>query len=677
MSEKSREDSTDPVNNPKNGVLEQTDVLPPASMIGGKYRLGRLIGEGGMGAVYEAEHTGLRIRVAVKLLNELFLTDPSAIQRFTREAQTAAAIRHPNVVEVTDTGADAEGMPFIVMELLDGESLSSLLRREKILPPPVAVNIALQMLSGLAAAHDKGVIHRDLKPGNILLARTNGNICQVKILDFGISKFFTEGSYLDVTATGAVIGTPRFMAPEQARGQGDLDGRVDLYAVGVLLFRMVTGRLPFAAKTPDEIIKAILAGKITSPRKIRPSISPDLERVILKAMAPKRENRYSCAREFYSDLFRIMPEADTVTTIPIATQTTHQTTPTPLNLYPGAEGNLSLRLSDANTKPAGPNALRARRMSTRIKWMLFTLLLVGVGVPSGLYFGMKNTPSMTSITGGIQYAGPPIRLGITRYLPKNQLVNEHRNLVQYLSHRLKRKVELIVHEDYIDLSAQLTSGSLDVAALSAYAYVKAKRLQPNLHLIATHQTESGTSYEGYIVSKAETGIRSLEDLKGKVFCYVSPTSTSGYLFPRAVFRQHKIDPDRGFKATRFTGDHLAALKALESGACDGAAVFAGIFFEAKKHGMPPEKFTILAATARIPYDAYCVPPTFSSDMTQKISKALLALVPGSDLAKKILGEKSRIIGFVEARDSDYDPVRQIEQYLDEPYEATKRKIQAP
>jgi serine/threonine-protein kinase len=288
--------------------LEQTDVLPPTAMVGGKYRLGRLIGEGGMGAVYEAEHTGLEMRVAVKLLNEVFITDHNAMRRFQREAKAAAAIRHPNVVEVTDTGTDDEGAPFIVMELLEGESLSALLRRERLLSPLVACTITSQILAGLAAAHAKGVIHRDLKPGNIVLARTGSGSCQVKILDFGISKFFTEEATQDVTATGAVIGTPRFMAPEQARGQGDLDGRVDIYAVGVLLYRMLTGKLPFAAKTHEEIIQHILEGEPRPPRELRADLPEDLERVILKAMAPDREERYPTAHAFLEDLHAVMPE---------------------------------------------------------------------------------------------------------------------------------------------------------------------------------------------------------------------------------------------------------------------------------------------------------------------------------------------------------------------------------
>jgi len=648
--------------------LDQTDVLPPTPMVGGKYRLGRLIGEGGMGAVYEAEHTGLGVRVAVKLLNEVFVTDPSAMSRFRREARAAAAIRHPNIVEVTDTGHDEEGVPFIVMELLEGESISALLRREKVLPPLVAATITMQILAGLAAAHEKTVIHRDLKPGNILLARRDDATCQVKILDFGISKFRAEVTQ-DVTAIGAVIGTPRFMAPEQARGQSDLDHRVDIYAVGVLLYRMVTGKLPFAAKTHEEIIHHILNGQAKRPREVRPGVPVELERIILRAMAPDREKRYQSAPEFSADIQKALPDVVSGT-VHITSHTGLTNTPTPLslNLNTGPGGSIVVAGTQP-TREASPHALRRSAGRRGITLALGVLVLGGGGLAGYLIWGRGGTGPGSSIAthdAGPKLTGAPLRFGITEYLPKRQLMKEHASLIRYLESRLRRRVELRVFEDYIDLSAQLAAGKLELAALSSYAYVRAKRRAPGLKLIGTHVTTGGTSYEGYIVTKADTGVRTLQDLKGKVFCYVGPNSTSGYLYPRAVFREQGMEPDKAFRATRFTGDHLAALRALESGACDGAAVFAGIFFEAKKHGMPPQRFRILSSTARIPYDAYCVPPSMTKETVHSLREALLALKPGSKTTVAVLGKKSRIIGFAAAKDSDWDPVRRIEKYLDEP-----------
>ena len=667
--------------------LEKTDVLPPATVIGGKYRLGRLIGEGGMGAVYEAEHTGLAVRVAVKLLNESFTSDAKAVSRFRREARAAAAIRHPNIVEVTDTGTDEDGIPFIVMEMLEGESLSGLLRRERVLSPVTAVILTSQILAGLSAAHAKGVVHRDLKPGNILLARQADGGYVVKILDFGISKFFADNVPQDVTAAGAVIGTPRFMAPEQAVGHPDLDARVDLYSVGVLLYRMVTGRLPFNARTPEGIIQALLEGKATPPREIQPDLLPALETVVLKGMAANRELRFQDARQFIQALQEAVPDASgvplqlnihpglgggdagTLTPTASGTYSTGAGMPTSSTMFPPPQGT--------GPVPQGTSPTLIHPGRGRPAGIIFGILLL-VALAGGVGFwllnragGVKDTaPAADS---GPVYDGPVFRIGISRYLPKEQLIKEHSYLVRYLSHRLKRPVKLVVHEDYVDVSKELAEGRLELAALSSYNYVAAKRQWPRLHLLASHVTASGATYEGFVVARANSGIRQLSDLKGKIFCYVSPTSASGYLYPRALFRRMGMDPDLDIKASRFTGDHLNSLQALAKGGCDGAAVFTGIFFEGRKYGFTPEKFSVLATTDRIPYDAYCASPNLKVSAVQKISEALIALAPDSKLARKVLGINSRITAFVPVKDEDYNSVRKIEKYLDAPANSALKK----
>ncbi len=693
MADEPREDKTADISGDpgENLGLEKTDVLPPATVVGGKYRLGRLIGEGGMGAVYEAEHTGLGVNVAVKLLNEAFTSDEKAVTRFRREARAAAAIRHPNIVEVTDTGTDEDGIPFIVMELLEGESLSALLRRERVLAPPTAVVLTSQILAGLAAAHAKGVVHRDLKPGNILLARQQDGSYMVKILDFGISKFFADNVPQDVTAAGAVIGTPRFMAPEQAVGQPDLDARVDLYSASVLLYRMVTGRLPFNARTPEGIIQALLEGKATAPTEIRPELSPALEAVVLKGMATNRELRFQDARQFLQALQEAVPEAAGVVlqlSLPVGRSSDSGANPTPTasGTYSGGVGvptSSTMFPAPGATGPLPPGSMPTlvKEGGGRPRYVALVLvLLIALGGGLGWYLYGRSVQSgvpPAAADAGPKYGGPRFKLGITKYLPRHQLEKEHSNLVRYLADTLERDVQLVVHEDYIDLAAELSEGKLDLAALSSYNYVRAKRRWPELYLLATHVTESGSSYEGFVVTRANSGIRALEDLRGRIFCYVNPTSTSGYLYPRALFRKSGIDPDKDLKAARFTGDHISALKALAQGACDGTAVFTGVFFEARKHGLTPEKYTVVATTDRIPYDAYCASPTLKDAKIKEIGDALLALVPDSKLARKVLGPKSRITGFVKVEDKAYDAVRDMEPYKDKPAKQKPRPDEKP
>lgn len=651
---------------------ERTEILPPGRLLDGKYRLGRLLGEGGMGAVYEAEHTGLGTKVALKLLNESFASDPRAISRFRREARAAAAIHHDNIVSVYDTGTAEEGIPFLVMELLEGESLSSFLRREHIVPPTLAATITAQMLSGLSAAHARGVIHRDLKPGNVLLARTAAGTRVVKILDFGISKFHSEGLTAELTATGAVVGTPRFMSPEQARGQGDIDARADLYAAGVLLYRMLTGKLPFTGSNHQEIIAAILAGNPTPPRDINPIISAELNRIVVKALTTNRDQRYQTADAFLEDLVRATPDLSQGRPIEIATI---DSSPAGDSLSPRFSHPSLPALVAADPSAITPDISPRGRSSTATvthtrSWapaaaltvVVIVALLVGWFLRRPQKELRKVAPGMIA---GERYNGPPFMLGITRFLPREQLIERHHPLMEYLADRLERPVELKIFDDYIDLASKLRSRELDLAALTAYAYVRAMRQSGGIELLATHTTAGGTSYEGYIITRADSGIERLQDLKGRVFCYPYLGSTSGYLYPRALFRRLGMDPDTSFRATRFMGDHEAALQALYSGACDGTAVYANIVFEADRHGIPPQRIRILASTDRIPYDAYCTGSSQPAATKQRLRDALLRLKPNSELAKRTLGADSQILGFVPAKDSDYDPVRKIERFVEQ------------
>jgi phosphate/phosphite/phosphonate ABC transporter binding protein len=259
-----------------------------------------------------------------------------------------------------------------------------------------------------------------------------------------------------------------------------------------------------------------------------------------------------------------------------------------------------------------------------------------------------------------------IRFGLAQYLPPDQLRESYTPLADYLSQRIGRPVRLIIQEDYVDLSQKLAQGELDLVALSPYSYVRARRKMPALQVFATPVTSGGASYEGVILTRGDSGIATLADLRGKVFCYTNPNSASGYLYPRALFKRAGIDPDRAFKATRFTSDHLSALRALVSGACDGAAVYAAILFESKAHGIAPDAFRILASTERIPYDAYVLHPKAPPELRRSIEDALLALTPGSQQALSIFARQGAIIGFQSGHDADYDGVRQIENYLDAP-----------
>jgi serine/threonine-protein kinase len=278
----------------------------------GRYRITAQIGQGGMGAVYEAEHTLIGKRVAVKVLLDHYARKDAVVARLEQEARLASSIGHENIVDITDFGETTDGRRFVVMEYLDGESLGTLLRREGQLDEQRAIHIAHQAASALSAAHAKGILHRDIKPENIFLLRRK-SADFVKVVDFGISKSLHtgggEGSTPRLTQTGMVLGTPLYMSPEQARGEEDLDQRIDVYALGVILYEMVTGQVPFQGSNSLNIIARVINEEPRPPRALRPGLSRELEAVILHAMAKDRAARYPSCDALAADLSTLLEEA--------------------------------------------------------------------------------------------------------------------------------------------------------------------------------------------------------------------------------------------------------------------------------------------------------------------------------------------------------------------------------
>ena len=269
-------------------------------VLDGKYEIVKLIGEGGMGTVYEARHLLIKRRLAVKFLHSQYVSSDEVITRFQREAQAAAAIGHENIIEVTDMGLSPKGAPYIVMEYLDGVDVRCLLDNEGALGPVRAAGIMVQALSALDAAHRAGIIHRDLKPENIFLTERSGRKDYVKLLDFGISKFRsleTEGAK-GLTQTGTVLGTPYYMSPEQARGDQDLSSVSDIYSMGVILYQMVTGRLPFDAPNYNALLVKILTEDPEKPEDLAPGLPQEIADTINKAMDREPENRFATCIEF-------------------------------------------------------------------------------------------------------------------------------------------------------------------------------------------------------------------------------------------------------------------------------------------------------------------------------------------------------------------------------------------
>ncbi len=277
--------------------------LTSGDVIEDKYRIVRLLGEGGMGAVYEGENTRINRRVAIKVLHAAFASNADVVKRFEREAQAAGRIGNDHILEVLDLGSLDNGDRFMVMEYLDGEPLSERIGQRGRMSPAELSGIIRQVLTGLAAAHDAGILHRDLKPDNIFILKEKaGQRDFAKIIDFGISKFQPMNNEMKMTQTGAVMGTPYYMSPEQARGDSVTDARSDIYSMGVIMYEAVTGSVPYDAATFNQLMFKIVLSEPTPLAETAPEIDAAFASLIDKAMARDAAHRFQSAREFEAAL---------------------------------------------------------------------------------------------------------------------------------------------------------------------------------------------------------------------------------------------------------------------------------------------------------------------------------------------------------------------------------------
>jgi len=281
----------------------QDDVKPDpliGQTIKGRYRITKKLGEGGMGAVYLAQQASIGRKVALKLLHGAYSTNHEFIARFRREAHLAASLNHRNIVTIHDFDQEEDGSLFIVMEYVDGQSLSEVIRRDGSLVIGRAVRLGLQTAEGLGAAHRAGVIHRDIKPDNIMIVGSGGDE-EVKLMDFGIARLRDREAGTQLTETGRIMGTPSYMAPEQIEG-GEISERTDIYALGIVLYEMLSGVAPFRAPTPRGVLIKHLIEAPASLRKLRREIPLSVEKMVMQALEKKPEARQSKMEELAQGL---------------------------------------------------------------------------------------------------------------------------------------------------------------------------------------------------------------------------------------------------------------------------------------------------------------------------------------------------------------------------------------
>lgn len=376
-------------------------ALLPDEVLDKKYRIIRLLGEGGMGAVYEGLNTRIQRRVAIKVLHGNVASNQDAVQRFEREAQAAGRIGSKHIVQVLDLGDLPGGERYMVMEFLDGVDLTQRIRAHGQMSPRELYPIAVQVLEGLIAAHEAGIIHRDLKPDNIFIVPEGDAADFVKILDFGISKFNVQGGEFSMTQTGIVMGTPYYMSPEQARGSRDLDHRTDLYSLGVILYEALSGRVPHNAETFNELIIKIVLEDAPPLKPPKNEEEAAFHRIVQRGIARDPKDRHQTAIEFQGDLH------DWATTyrVPLSTIVKHRS-----NFPPGhtrAQGTQRAWVSNTEFgAPAGALAT-ARPPSSRKLLALFGLLAVLiVGAALAIALSRPNPPA-PGLSPSVPIATPP------------------------------------------------------------------------------------------------------------------------------------------------------------------------------------------------------------------------------------------------------------------------------
>jgi eukaryotic-like serine/threonine-protein kinase len=380
---------------------DPNDPTLPGSIFAGKYRVERVLGRGGMGMVLAARHLGLDEPVAIKVLLPAMMEVSGMVERFTREARASAKIKNDHVVRVTDVDALPSGVPYMVMERLDGTDLSDLCKSVGPLPITDAVRYLLETCSAIGEAHAMGIIHRDLKPANLFLARRRDGATAIKVLDFGISKAMQSIGEQTVTVAGTVLGSPSYMSPEQIAAARDLDGRTDLWSLGVILYQLLTGSLPFPAVTLTQLCALVLQTAPRRPSELRPDLPPALEAVVLRCLEKDRACRFSTASELAAAL---LPFAGQLPTRPGSMPSIQ--TVTPLTFPPTGPSISSPSMSESAPITTSVTLRRSREQSSAwIIGLVGAFGLLGLGGAGVFWLQNRSQPITASSASPVTTTG--------------------------------------------------------------------------------------------------------------------------------------------------------------------------------------------------------------------------------------------------------------------------------
>lgn len=517
-------------------------------VLAGKYRLVRTIGKGGMGEVFEAMHEELGKRFAVKIPTEELMTDQQNLERFKREPKVAAATGHRCIVDVYDIGLTAKGIPFVVMELLEGEAFSTFIRREVKVDLSMATYIIAQVLSALSAAHSKGIIHRDLKPDNVYLVDSGQPLPDVKLLDFGTSKV-VAGSGAEarsLTQSGTILGTPYYMAPEQVKANRKLDRRLDVYAAGVMLYEALTGMVPFESDNVYSLVHMVLHEELVPPRVYRGDLPEGLEQVILKAMNRNRAVRFESAEAMLRALLPFMDDMARLRIwVPEALRSSEPSLSSPLSRRsalsaPSDPSSGQTRPEDIGQSPTLPNLERRDED-----------LVLGRYAPlKRLVRGRTGTIYLARTEGGEGFRKPVAIKLIHPHLLEDKAA------VRYFVNEAKLAAR-ITHPNVVEV---MDFGEHNGQYLSVMEYVHGYHAETIAQYLASTQRPLSVQHAAYVFYRVLQGVgyaHGLTDDAGEPLGLVH-----GGLSPDSI----RVSTDGNVKVTGFGVGHALSASAGEGGA---------------------------------------------------------------------------------------------------------------